>query len=83
MINAIEFTEEFETYGYTKIMTVIPITLGGKIFEVHILDKEAEKFYKRFSGCVGESEYNIADSIIALKKLVKILELSLDVIVSE
>ncbi len=81
MSNAIEFTEEFETYGDTKIMTVIPITLGGKIFEVHISDKEAEKFYKRFSGYLGEDDYDIADSIIALKKLVKFLELSLDVII--
>ena len=62
-------------------MTVIPITLGGKIFEVHISDKEAEKFYKRFSGYLGEDDYDIADSIIALKKLVKFLELSLDVII--
>lgn len=81
MSNLIEFTEEFETYGDTKIMTVIPITLGGKTFEVHISDKEAEKFYKRFSGYLGEDDYDIADSIIALKKLVKFLELSLDVII--
>lgn len=81
MSNVIKFTEEFETYGDTKIMTVIPITLGGKIFEVHISDKESEKFYKRFNGYLGDDDYDIADSIIALKKLVKFLELSLDVII--
>lgn len=83
MKNIIEFTEEFETYGDTKVMTVIPITLGGKTFEVQVSDEEAEKFYKRFNGYVEDCNYDIADSIIALKKLVKILELSLDVIVSE
>ena len=60
--------------------TIIHISIDEYKFDVFISDKESDRTYKRY-GVLGESQYNTVDAIIALKKLTKLLEATLDVVI--
>lgn len=71
------FEKDFEMIDDT---TIIHISIDEYKFDVFISDKEAGKTYKRY-GVLGDNQYNTVDAIIALKKLTKLLESTLDVVI--
>jgi len=58
--------------------TCLNIKIGSKDFVVFVTDKESDKEHSRFSD-LGDCQLGTVDSIIALRKLAKFLELSLDI----
>lgn len=58
--------------------TCLNIKIGSKDFFVFVTDKESTKEHSRFSD-LGDCQLGTVDSIIALRKLAKFLELSLDI----
>lgn len=71
------FEEDFEMIDDA---TIIQISIDKYKFDVFISDKELDRIYKRY-GVFGDNQYNTVDAIIALKKLTKFLEATLDVVI--
>lgn len=57
---------------------IVTIKIGSKEFEVFISAESSERNLENFE-YIGENQYELVDVILALKKLTKFLELSVDI----
>lgn len=71
------FGKDFEMLDDT---TIIHISIDEYKFDVFISDEELDRTYKKYA-VLGDNQYNTVDAIIALKKLTKLLESTLDVVI--
>lgn len=60
----------------------INIKIGDKGFRVFLSENECENEYSKYTN-LGDNQYDNVNSIIALKKLAKFLEISLDIGISK
>ncbi len=58
--------------------TYLNINIGSKDFVIGVTNEESNTEYSKFSG-LSEAQYPVVDSIVALRKLAKFLELSIDI----
>lgn len=72
------FEKDFEM---NENCTIVHISIDEYKFNIFMNDKELDKAYKKY-GNLGDDQYNTVDAIIALKKLTKLLESTLDVVIS-
>mgnify|MGYP001030479017 FL=1 len=74
--NDIEFAKD--CFGNSIEGTCVSIKIGNKEFEIFTSHLESEQHEKAYTG-LGENQYELVDVIFALKKLIKFLELSVDI----
>ncbi|WP_099329398.1 hypothetical protein [Clostridium paraputrificum] len=74
------FEKEFERCETDDNTSIIHISIDEYKFDVFISDIEASKTYKKY-GLLGDDQYNTIDVIIALNKITRLLESTLDVVI--